>query len=205
VLCGCACHSNLDPYVWIVVVYSLHRVTNKKQPLFFLEKGPVRDSPKGPLKQPEESCLKPEKTKTKHIPIKHTHGARPTLRGPHAPPERPTQRPPREGSASLEGSHLPRAGSASLEGSWLPQAGSTSLEGSPPPRSRLMHTHVRSRTRVQTFNALTTAGRHHHAPETHAPALLHQLPRGTHPRYCGGLCDTAGVSPVTLRRLLPYG
>jgi hypothetical protein len=28
---------------------------------------------------------------------------------------------------------------------------------------------------------------------------------GTHPRYCGGLCDVAGVSPVTLRRLPPYG
>jgi hypothetical protein len=28
---------------------------------------------------------------------------------------------------------------------------------------------------------------------------------GTHPRHCGGLRDVAGVSPVTLRRLLPYG
>jgi hypothetical protein len=27
----------------------------------------------------------------------------------------------------------------------------------------------------------------------------------THPHHCGGLCDVAGVSPVTLRRLLPYG
>jgi hypothetical protein len=27
----------------------------------------------------------------------------------------------------------------------------------------------------------------------------------THPRHCGGLCNVAGVSPVTLRRLLPYG
>jgi hypothetical protein len=103
------------------------------------------------------------------------------------------------GSASLEGSHLPRAGSASLEGSRLPRAGSASFEASPPPRSRLLHVHVCSRTRVRTFNALTTAGRRHHAPGTHAPALSHQLPRGTHPRYCGGLCDTAGVSPMTLR------
>jgi hypothetical protein len=28
---------------------------------------------------------------------------------------------------------------------------------------------------------------------------------GTHPRHCGGLCDMAGVSPVTPRRLLQYG
>jgi hypothetical protein len=28
---------------------------------------------------------------------------------------------------------------------------------------------------------------------------------GTHPRHCGGLCGVAGVSPVTPRRLLPYG
>jgi hypothetical protein len=28
---------------------------------------------------------------------------------------------------------------------------------------------------------------------------------GTHPRHCGGLCDMASVSSVTLRRLLPYG
>jgi hypothetical protein len=27
----------------------------------------------------------------------------------------------------------------------------------------------------------------------------------THPRHCGGLCDVAGVSPVTLHRLLLYG
>jgi hypothetical protein len=37
---------------------------------------------------------------------------------------------------------------------------------------------ARSRTRVRAFNALTTAGRCHHAPGTHPPALLHQLPRG---------------------------
>jgi hypothetical protein len=28
---------------------------------------------------------------------------------------------------------------------------------------------------------------------------------GTHPRHCGRLCDVAGVSPVTLRCLPPYG
>jgi hypothetical protein len=66
---------------------------------------------------------------------------------------------------------LPRAGSASLEGSRLPRTGSASLEGA-------LHAHARSRTRVRAFNALTTAGRRHHAPGTPAPVLLHQLPRG---------------------------
>jgi hypothetical protein len=52
-----------------------------------------------------------------------------------------------------------------------PRAGSASLEGAP-------HAHACSCTRVRAFNALTTAGRRHHAPGTHAPVLLHQLPRG---------------------------
>jgi hypothetical protein len=149
-----------------------------------------------------KTCKKP-KLNASHLSVHTGHG--PHCGGPRGPPEQPTQRPPRAGSASLEGSHLPRAGSASLEGSWLPRVGSTSLEGSPPTRSRLPHTHVRSRTRVRTFNALPRGGRRHHAPGAHAPVLLHQLPRGTHPRHCGGLCDAADVSPVTLRRLLPYG
>jgi hypothetical protein len=85
-------------------------------------------------------------------------GRGPHCGGPRGPPRRPTQRSYRAGSASLEGARLPRAGSASLE--------------APP------HAHVCSRTRVRAFNALTTAGRRHHAPGTHAPAPLHQLPRG---------------------------
>jgi hypothetical protein len=152
----------------------------------------IGDSPEGPLKQLGKSCLKPAKKpklNTSHLSTHTGHG--PHCEGPRGPPERPTQRPPRADSASLEGSHLPRAGSASLEGSRLPRAGSASLEGSrlpragsallegsPPPRSRLLRTRARSRTWVRAFNALTTAGRRHHAPGTHAPALLHQLPRG---------------------------
>jgi hypothetical protein len=38
----------------------------------------VGDSPEGPLKQPGESCLKPAKTKTKHLSLKRTYKARPT-------------------------------------------------------------------------------------------------------------------------------
>jgi hypothetical protein len=86
-----------------------------------------------------------------------------------------------------------------------PRAGSASLEGSSPPRSRLPRTHARSRTRVRAFNALTQQGG--------AIMRLGIMPRrccanslrGTHPRHCGGLCDMANVSSVTLRRLLPYG
>jgi hypothetical protein len=170
------------------------------------EDASVGDSPEGPLKQPGESCLKPAKSKTIHRSSKRTHGRDPHCDGPRNPPERPTQRPPRAGSASLEGSRLPRAGSASLEGSRPPRAGSASLEGSSPPRSRLLRTRARSRTRVQAFNALTTAGRRHHAPGTHAPILLHQLPRGnpSPPLWEAvrrGRCqprDTAPPTPVRL-------
>jgi hypothetical protein len=61
-------------------------------------------------------------------------------------------------------------GFASLEGTRLHRASSASLEGAP-------HARTRSGTRVRAFKALTTAGRRHHAPGTHAPTLLHQLPR----------------------------
>jgi hypothetical protein len=74
-----------------------------------------------------------------------------------------------------------------------------------PPRSRPYRTRARSRARIRAFNALTWRGG--------AIMRLGITPRpcctnsqgGTHPRYCGGLCDVAGASPVTLRRLLPYG
>jgi hypothetical protein len=141
--------------------------------------------------------LKPEKKPKLNASCLSAHTGHGPRRGsPRGRPRRPVQRSPRAGSASLEGTHLPRAGSAplectrlpragsapfegvrlpragsaSLEGPRLPRAGSASLEGAP-------HAHARSRTRVQAFNALTTAGRRHHAPGTHAPVLLHQLPR----------------------------
>jgi hypothetical protein len=124
-----------------------------------------------------------KKPRLKHVPLKHTgHG--PRHGGPDDPPRRPTQRCPRAGSASLKGTHLPRVGSAPIEGVRLPRAGSASLEGSHHrPRAGsaslegALHAHARSRTRVRAFNALTTAGRRHHAPGTRAPVLSHQLPR----------------------------
>jgi hypothetical protein len=166
----------------------------------------VGDSPEGPLKQPGESCLKPAKNQNKaFLTEARTQGTTLTVVAPAAHQSGPVEGSLEQAPPRSRVHDLPRANSASLEGSRPPRAGSASLEGLPSPRSRLLHAHVRSRSRIRTFNALTTAGRCHHAPGTHAPALLHQLPRGTHPRYCGGLCDTAGVSPVTLRRLLLYG
>jgi hypothetical protein len=79
-----------------------------------------------------KTCKKPKRN-TSHLSAHRGHG--PRCGGPHGPPEWPSQRLPRAGSASLEGSRLPRAGSASLEGSRLPRAGSASLEGSRPPRA----------------------------------------------------------------------
>jgi hypothetical protein len=125
---------------------------------------------------------------------------------------RPTQRSPRAGSASLEGARLPRAGSAPFEDARLPQAGSASLVGTRLPRAGSAslegapHAHARSRTRVRAFNALTTAGRHHHAPGTHVPALLHQLPRGnpSPPLWATvrhGRCQPRDAAPPTPVRL----
>jgi hypothetical protein len=129
---------------------------------------------------PLKTCKKP-RPNTSCLSA-HT-GHDPRRGGPGAPPRRPTQRSPRAGFASLEGTHLPRVGSAPFEGVRLPRAGSASLEGPRRPRAGSAslegapHAHARSRTRVWAFNALTMAERRHHAPETHAPVLLHQLPR----------------------------
>jgi hypothetical protein len=136
-------------------------------------------SPLTTVETPLKTC---KKTKAKHASLKHTrHG--PRHGGLDGPPRRPTQRSPRAGSASLEGTHLPRVGSAPFEGVRLPRAGSASLEGPHRPRGGSAslegapHAHARSLTRVRAFNALTTAGRRHHALGTHAPVLSHQLPR----------------------------
>jgi hypothetical protein len=141
----------------------------------------------------------------------HT-GHSPRRGGPGGPPRRPTQTSPRAGSASLEGTRLPRVGSAPFEGARLPRAGSASLEGTRLPRTGSAslegapHVHAHSRTRVRVFNALTTAGRRHHAPGTHAPVLLHQLPRGNpSPPLWGtvrhGRCQPRDAAPPTPVRL----
>jgi hypothetical protein len=153
----------------------------------------VGDSPEGPLNKPGgillKTCKKPKRN-TSHLSAHTGHG--PRCGGPRGPPEWPSQRPPRAGSTSLEGSRPPRAGSASLE-------------GSSPPRSRPPHEHAYSRTRVRAFNALTRQSR--------AIMCLRITPRRCsadslgegHPRRCWELCGMAGVSPVTVCRPLPYG
>jgi hypothetical protein len=146
------------------------------------------------------------RAKAKHASLNHAgHGPR---RGdPNGPPRRPTRRSPRAGFASLEDARLPRAGSAPFEGVCLPRAGSTSLEGPLRPRAGLAllegAPHARACSRTRAFNALTTAGRRHHAPGARTPVPPHQLPRREPiPATVGGLCGVAGASPVTPRRLL---
>jgi hypothetical protein len=144
--------------------------------------------------------------------LKRTHGARPTPRWPPLPTKAahskiPSSRirlargytPPSSGLRLARGYTPPSRGSSSLEGTRLPRVGPASLEGTP-------HAHARSRTRVRAFNALTTAGRRHHAPGTHAPVLLHQLPRGNpSPPLWGivrhGRCQPRDAAPPTPVRL----
>jgi hypothetical protein len=158
------------------------------------------------------------------------HG--PCRGGPNDSPRRPTRRSPRAGSASLEDARLPRAGSVPFEGVRLPRAGtvpfegvrlrragSASLEG--PLRRRTGSAslegapHARACSRTRAFNALTTAGRRHHAPGARAPVLPHQLPRREPiPATVGGTVrrgrcqprDAAPPTPVRLtRRALEEG
>jgi hypothetical protein len=113
---------------------------------------------------------------------------------PNGPPRRPTRRSPRAGFALLEdarlpqvgsvpfeGVRLPRAGSASLESPLPPRAGSASLEGPLRPRTGSSSLegapHARACSRTLAFNALTPAGRCHHAPGARAPVPPHQLPK----------------------------
>jgi hypothetical protein len=120
------------------------------------------------------------KAKAKHASPNHAgHG--PRRRGPNSPPRQPTRRSPRAGFTSLEDARLTRAGSVPFEGVRLPRAGSASLEGPLRPRTgsaSLEGTpHARACSRTRAFNALTTAGRRHHAPRARTPVLPHQLPR----------------------------
>jgi hypothetical protein len=74
---------------------------------------------------------------------------------------------------------LGRAPSRSRGYSYLeqapPRSGVRSSLERGPPRSRAFRKRACSCTRA--FNALTMAGRRHHAPGARAPVLLHQLPR----------------------------
>jgi hypothetical protein len=145
---------------------------------------------------------------------------------PNGSPRQPARRSPRAGFASLEDARLPRMGSVPLEGVRFPRAGSASLEGPLPPRadSASLERPLRPRTgsasledapracvctRARAFNALTPAGRRHHAPRARAPVPPHQLPRRDPiPATMGGTArrgrrqsrDAAPPAPVRLMR-----
>jgi hypothetical protein len=138
---------------------------------------------------------------------------------PNGPPRRPSRRSPRAGFASLEDARLPRVGSVLFEGVRLPRAGSASLEGPLPPRTGSVSLegapHACAYSGARAFNALTTAGRRHHAPGARAPVPPHQLlRRDPIPATVGGTvqrgrcqsCDAAPPTPVRLtRRALEVG
>jgi hypothetical protein len=175
---------------------------------------PVGDSHEGPLKTEGASCLKPAKNAKRKTHLepntKRTHTAQPTPRWPPRPTRAAQQGAPSSKVCLARGLTTPWSEVRLARGLTHPRAGSASLEGPrllerTPPRSRIPHEHTCSRTRVRAFNALTR--------QSCATTRLGITPRrctanslgGAHPRYCGGLCDKAGVSSVTLCRPLLYG
>jgi hypothetical protein len=171
-----------------------------------------RGQPRGPPKKPGggASCLRHAKNKTKHTSslTRNTHTRHgPRCGGPRGPPRRPSKTPPRARSASLEGLRslersLPRSRVHSTLERAPPRSRAPASPERAPPRSRLPHKRTCSRTRVRAFNAPTQQSR--------AITRLGITPRRyfanslgeAHPRHCGGLCDEAGVSSVTLCRPL---
>jgi hypothetical protein len=96
--------------------------------------------------------------------------------------------PPRSRLQAPFGRASPRSrGSTSLERvsprsrAHSPSSGSRLARGFVPPSAGARHAHGRParvrRPRTRAFNALTRAGRHHHAPGARAPVPPHQLPR----------------------------
>jgi hypothetical protein len=174
-------------------------------------KGLVGDSPEGPLRKPGGILLKTykkHKTQTHLEPnAKRIHTAQPTPRWPPRPTRAAQQGTPSSRSASLEGSRPPRAGPpcsrahASLERTPPCSRVPTFLEQGPP-RSRSPHERTYSRTRVRAFNALTRQSRTTTCLEITPRLCSANSLEGAHPRHCGGLCDEAGVSSVTLSRPL---
>jgi hypothetical protein len=99
--------------------------------------------------------------------------------------------PPSDGLRPVRGGAPPSSEVRLARGSAPPSNGLASLEGTP---------RTRACSRTRTLNALTSAGRRHHAPRARAPVPPHQLPRREPIPITvggGGLCSAAGVSPVT--------
>jgi hypothetical protein len=97
----------------------------------------VGDSLEGPLKQPGESCLKPKKTKAKHISLKSTHGARPTLRWPPQPTKAAHSKVHSSGLRFGRGYTPPSSGLCLARGYMPPSSGLRLARGYTPPLSRL--------------------------------------------------------------------
>jgi hypothetical protein len=127
-------------------------------------------------------------------------GLRPVRGG--APPSgglRPVRggAPPSSRLRLARGPSPPQAGFASLEGPPRPRPGPASLEGAP---------HACACSRTRAFNALTPAGRRHHAPGARAPVPLHQLPRREPiPITVGGTVQRGRCQSRDAGRLLRYG
>jgi hypothetical protein len=173
----------------------------------------VRDSPRGPLKQLGNPHLKPAtkpKPNTPRLTMQDmAHATEVPTAHQGGPLEDPLkQASPRSRMRTSLGRAPPRsrgcayleAGSASLEGPLRPRTGTASLEGAP---------HARACSRARAFNALTAAGRRHHAPGARAPVPPHQLPRREPiPATVGGTVrrgrcqsrDDAPPAPVRLTR-----
>jgi hypothetical protein len=145
--------------------------------------------------------------------LKRTHRARPTPWWPPRPTKAAHSKIP-SSRLRLARGHTPPSGMLRpVQGCMLTSSGLRLARGYTPSsnglrlaRERSARVHACSRTRVRAFNALTTAGRRHHAPGTHAPVLLHQLPRGNpSPPLWGtvrhGRCQPRDAAPPTPVRL----
>jgi hypothetical protein len=113
----------------------------------------------------------------------------------------------RGGNTPSGGVRLARGLNAPSGGVRLARGLNTPLGGVRLARGLLHARRPRSCPHVQAFNALAPQDTCHDpdTPGNRVPALLDQLLWGGYPCRCFALCDEAGVSPVTLRRLPPYG
>jgi hypothetical protein len=144
--------------------------------------------------------------------LKHAHDTITTLVAPAARQGGTADTP--SGEVRLaRGLDAPSGGARLARGLNAPSGGVRLARGlnAPSGEVRLARGHLHARRprscpRVQAFNALTPQDARHDpdTPGNHAPVLFHRLPGGGHPHHCVALCDEAGVSPVTLRRLLLY-
>jgi hypothetical protein len=138
----------------------------------------VGDSPRGPLKQLGNPRLKPAtKPNTLYLTMQDmAHAAETPAAHQGGPLEDPLeQASPRSRMRASLGRAPPRSrGCAYLERTPPRSRVRSALERGPP-RSRALRTRACSRT--WAFNALTSAGRRHHALGARAPVPPHQLPR----------------------------